>query len=102
MGKKIASLKGDSDYKAFICPGCKSSHHIPTGEAPNAWGWNRSYENPTFTPSILVNGNPSFHNPTAPRCHSYVTDGKIQFLSDCTHHLSGQTIPMEDIPESWE
>lgn len=30
-------------------------------------------------------------------CHSFVTDGKIQFLSDCTHDLAGQTVDMVDI-----
>ncbi|MNR55162.1 hypothetical protein D3C85_1754830 [compost metagenome] len=30
-------------------------------------------------------------------CHSWVTDGKIQFLHDCTHALAGQTIALEDV-----
>jgi hypothetical protein len=29
-------------------------------------------------------------------CHSFVTDGRIQFLGDCTHALAGQTV---DLPE---
>lgn len=28
-------------------------------------------------------------------CHSYVRDGQIQFLGDCTHKLAGQTVPLE-------
>ena len=28
-------------------------------------------------------------------CHSYVKEGKIIYLGDCTHALAGQTIPME-------
>lgn len=31
-------------------------------------------------------------------CHSYVRDGKIEFLADCTHKLKNQTV---EIPE-WE
>ncbi len=27
-------------------------------------------------------------------CHSFVTDGQIQFLGDCTHKLAGQTVPL--------
>jgi hypothetical protein len=35
-------------------------------------------------------------------CHSFVTDGKIQFLSDCTHALAGQTVALPDWPtEDW-
>lgn len=30
------------------------------------------------------------------QCHSFVTDGKIQFLSDCSHAKAGMTI---DLPE---
>lgn len=28
-------------------------------------------------------------------CHSFVRDGLIQYLPDCTHHLAGQTVPLE-------
>ncbi len=30
------------------------------------------------------------------RFHSFVVDGHIQFLGDCTHELAGQTV---DIPD---
>lgn len=29
-------------------------------------------------------------------CHSFVRDGRIQFLADCTHAMAGQTV---DLPE---
>jgi hypothetical protein len=64
---------------------------------------------PTFTPSIRVGGVQPLTDEEAehvfsgekiePRpmcCHSFVTDGKIQFLGDCTHALAGQTVPLED------
>ena len=31
-------------------------------------------------------------------CHSHVREGRIQFLSDCTHALVGQTVDLPDIP----
>ena len=37
---------------------------------------------------------------TCKRCHSFVTDGRIQFLSDCTHALAGQTVDLPDIKEN--
>jgi len=78
----------------FHCPGCEYSHPFEI-EAPNGtgWTWNGSMDAPTFTPSLLVHGGGQ-----SPRCHSFVTDGRIQFLSDCTHKLVGQTV---EIPE-WE
>jgi len=46
-------------------------------------------DKPSFQPSILWQWGDV-------RCHSYVTDGRIQFLNDCTHDLAGQTV---DLPE---
>ena len=31
-------------------------------------------------------------------CHSFVTDGRIQFLGDCTHKLAGQTVNIPEWP----
>lgn len=73
----------------FLCPGCGFPHSVIVGGAkPPVWGWNKSLEAPTFTPSILCAGET--------RCHSFVTDGRIQFLSDCDHALGGRTV---DLPE---
>ena len=90
----------------FWCPGCDGAHAIQHGAgAGPRWGWNGSAESPTFTPSILVRypANPDaiekFKEWRTERvCHSFVTDGRIQFLGDCTHALAGQTV---DLP-NWE
>lgn len=81
----MGEQEGELMY-AFHCPGCECGHGIPVA-GPRAWGWNGSVDKPTFTPSILVNRGSA--NPTVPVCHSYVTDGKINFLADCTHKLRG-------------
>jgi hypothetical protein len=31
-------------------------------------------------------------------CHSFVTAGHIQFLSDCTHEMAGQTVEIPEWP----
>ncbi|BAS10570.1 hypothetical protein AHiyo4_39920 [Arthrobacter sp. Hiyo4] len=36
---------------------------------------------------------------TAPRCHSFVRNGHIEFLSDSTHELAGQTMALPPLPE---
>ncbi|MBP1638994.1 MAG: hypothetical protein H6Q17_577 [Bacteroidetes bacterium] len=78
----------------FYCPGCDCVHFIYDKEsnAPSmpVWGFNGNFESPTVTPSVLV------QNKTM-RCHSFITDGNIQFLPDCTHDLAGKTIELEDI-----
>lgn len=94
----------------FWCPGCDEVHGITT-EGQIVWGWNGSVDLPTFTPSVLIRGNqwpqdeyPEYYKPRHPSvapgdntvCHSFVTDGRIQFLGDSTHELAGQTV---DLPE---
>lgn len=80
--------KVHENYWVFDCPGCGSLHSIQTPQ----WSFNEDLEKPTVSPSILVYGVEGSH----PRCHSFVRDGMIQFLDDCTHELKGQTI---EIPE---
>lgn len=79
-------------------PGCEYGHSFRVRKAANdsrprvpVWEWNGDYEKPTFTPSLLVN---SFDPKT--RCHLYVRDGVIEFLTDCWHGLAGTKAPMED------
>jgi len=72
-------------------------HSIPvTGS--KAWQWNRSDDAPTFSPSVLAHPHPTLGEgdiPTmTPLCHTFITDGVIDFLSDCTHALAGQKVPM--------
>lgn len=80
------------------CPGCDTAHGVPV-QGPNAWGFEGTPDNPTLSPSVLVNGGQQ--NPGCPVCHCYVRAGKIQFLSDCTHELAGQTVEIPDFPEHW-
>jgi len=93
------------------CPGC-DEHHAVKVNTPSGWGWNGSEEKPTITPSILVRGIKPISDEEAQRilrrehfepiptvCHSFVTDGKIQFLSDSTHSLAGQTVDLSDLDD---
>ena len=79
----------------FHCPGCGYDHpfHVAGSFHPRnqIWQWNGSYERPTFTPSLMV-----FKSDPAHRCHSFVKDGNIQFLSDCWHSLANKTV---ELPE---
>jgi Family of unknown function (DUF6527) len=80
----------------FQCPGCKCGHFFRVQGPPPApvWAWNGSMETPTFSPSLFIGRS----NPEQ-QCHSFVREGKIEFLSDCWHDLKGQTValaPVED------
>lgn len=81
---------------AFHCVGCDGGHAIPVS-GPRKWNWNGSLDKPTVTQSILVNRGRA--NQTQPTCHSYITDGKIRFLADCSHQFAGQTVELPDFDE---
>lgn len=83
---------------SFHCPGCRRGHGVPV-DGSRGWVWNQNLEKPTLSPSILVtyNGSDAGADGAPPAvCHSFVTDGRIQFLSDCTHELAGQTVDLPD------
>lgn len=58
------------------------------------WTWNGDTEKPTLKPSILTRFETRLELTV---CHSFVTDGKVQFLSDCTHEFAGQTLELLDV-----
>lgn len=78
------------------CPACGYGHPFRIkGEGPT-WTWNGDMVKPTFTPSMLCNASVRKGDR---RCHSYVTDGKIQFLDDCWHDQKGKTVPLRPYRE---
>jgi len=93
MGESNRGPRGGLLY-VFHCPGCGYSHPFEINcTNGDGWTWNGSLDKPTFAPSLLVNAPYP-----AQRCHSFVRDGRIEFLSDCHHDLAGQTV---DLPD-WE
>lgn len=123
IGLKLRSLQGGR--VAFMCPGCGELHQITVDGAASdvqgpVWGYNQNPDAPTFTPSVLVRGVRNNLSDAdwdaldkldvkADRekilsdsrfnfvCHSFVRDGRIQFLNDCTHSLAGQTVDLPDL-----
>lgn len=118
--KIVRDTEGQFYGISFNCPGCTWSdgspmpctlhvNWLPVGEqeSPHAagkphWGFNGDFDAPTFTPSINSwwggDGEGDDHIPLH-RCHTFITDGRIQFLGDCTHALVGQTVDLPEIDE---
>jgi hypothetical protein len=117
MVKAVIKMADDGTFYGITtyCPGCVYMggapmpttlpvNWLPPGatESPYQkgkphWDFNGDFDKPTFSPSINSwwggdNGIP-LH-----RCHSFVRDGKIQFLGDCTHSLANQTVDLADVP----
>ena len=115
---KLSSIlrSGENNHLTYWCPGCKIHHAINYGL--NRWGWNGNVDKPTFTPSIKIasghfasdfkpgdacwctfnRDNPDKASFKCSVCHSFITNGKISFLSDSTHELAGQIVDMVPLP----
>lgn len=111
-----AKFKQTADGWNFRCPGCNDIHALTSA----IWAFSGSLETPTVSPSVLVtSGHYAGGNPQRPSCwctynadqdakgeprapfecrvcHSFVREGRIQFLNDCTHALAGQTVDLPD------
>ena len=93
------------------CPGCYEVWRNRLPDEPHRiwmrqslhtldsrWTYNGDYEHPTFRASVLVEyPTPKFTD----RCHSFVTDGKIAYLPDCSHSMAGQTVDLLDVPDNY-
>ncbi len=82
----------------FWCPACEEVHCFRIAHyaaAPNAplWTFNGNLESPTFTPSLRM-----FKTEVTPECHLNLTDGEIQYHSDCGHSWAGKKIPLPEMP----
>lgn len=111
MAKAKKWDNGNEDKGAVIlCPACNCYHYFNKG-----WKFNEDYDRPTFSPSMIWKGQTYPSGGVCPTdeedarlmageilemtplvCHSFVREGKIQFLTDCTHTMAGKTV---DLPE---
>ena len=74
----------------YFCVGCGYEHAFALRKEGGKHVFNMDLDKPTVSPSLLQNHDPS------QLCHSFIKNGKIQYLSDCWHALAGKTI---DLPE---
>ena len=87
----------------FYCPGCKDYDVVRTGPAGSGpvWSFTGTVNNPTIRPSLLKRWGRGGGD-TQLRlmcCHAFITDGKIEFLGDCSHSLAGVTVELTDVEE---
>jgi hypothetical protein len=110
IGSKLRLLEGGCI--AYWCPGCQCAHVMLLKtvftKGPH-WTFNYNPFLPTFTPSFheTYSEPVDWDNPDGPKversqCHCIVTDGKIQYLSDCEHELAGKLIELPDFDPSYK
>lgn len=123
--RKWSNPENGDEGLHYWCQGCKSAHTVKI-KGENAWVWNGDVDRPVFTPSVLTTSGHyvPWHKPgddcwctyvrehpedaedgfACQRCHTHVgcqgaQPGEVIFLSDCTHALAGQVLPLPDLPD---
>ncbi len=87
----------EATYIWLCLPGPMSHRMLPvvygntTRKGTPCWSWNGDTEKPTIKPSILTRGGDNM------LCHSFVNDGKVKFLDDCTYEYAGKTLDLLNI-----
>lgn len=101
---------GDGWHRIW-CLGCDEAHGLPS-----SWAFNGNLEKPTFTPSFKISGKKLVWNEETKErewvmdaegkavdfvCHFILTDGILNYCGDCTHSLSGKSVPLSDFPDDF-
>lgn len=72
-------------------------HWFKTSGPQPVWSFNGDRIRPTVSPSILVqyprDGKENI-------CHLFMKEGKLEYLTDCTHDMAGKIVDM--VPEDDE
>ena len=108
MGQISNVLRNFAGGFSHWCPGCEEMHAIHV-DRPNhsgaRWTFDGNVDSPTFAPSINIrtgpypeaeDGKPVGHVDV---CHYFLRAGRIEFCSDSTHALAGQTVPLPPLPD---
>ena len=110
VGSKMRRIGAPQGYTAsglaHWCPACKEMHAFALDGKNSSgaqWTWNGNEQAPSFSPSMNIRTGPYPSDDDQPGridvCHYFLTNGHLQYLGDCTHALSGQTVPLPDLPK---
>lgn len=102
MGQVSPKLRRGETAYFHWCPACDERHPLP-----DSWAFNGDLVRPSFTPSFkhtrhkydsyTPEGRGIGERRTV-TCHYILTDGVLNFCTDCTHALAGHAVPLPDLP----
>lgn len=98
--RQVQNLDGRTGPRHYYwCPGCNYLHGIAirphTQDNGAGWEFSGTLECPTYSPSQLT----TWKSVVPKVCHTFIREGQIEFLTDCTHALAGQTVPLPPLPD---
>lgn len=89
---KIVPIVNDRVQYHYFCMGCGYTHCFELKSAGGHHDFNMDLDNPTVSPSLLQNFGGG-----SKLCHSFIRNGKIQYLNDCQHSYAGYAIELPEI-----
>jgi Family of unknown function (DUF6527) len=94
-GSQVYCEPAGATHIWIMTPGPFRNRFIPiilkgTREGTGCWTWNGDTDKPTLRPSLLTWDDNN-------RCHTWITDGQVIFLGDCSHEYAGQTLDLLDM-----
>jgi len=97
-GRYVQCAAEEATHVTLNIPGPTGRLTLPvilkgTRDGTGCWTWNGSTAAPTLRPSVLTQGHDY-------RCHSWINDGQMQYLHDCSHDLRGQTVPLNPMEDA--
>ena len=111
MSQVTSKLRRSTQGYLHWCRACEGMHLLLT-----SWSFNGDLERPSFTPSfrhsflqtVKANGEwtgewvRDAEGKMVPGvCHYILTDGVLNYCSDCTHALAGKAVPLPPLPEEY-
>ncbi len=110
MAKAIRSQDQNGNLVGYLvrCPACEADDvgsvhefRVRMNDGSPGWNFNGDFERPTFSPSMFATCVTCVTGPGRKEhcCHSFVRDGRIEYLSDCTHGLAGKIVDLPDFDE---
>lgn len=110
MGQVSPFLRRAEGGYSHWCPACGEMHMIP-----DRWTFNGNVNCPSFSPSVKITGKKAIVDAKGEWtgewalgpdgkalddcCHYVLTDGVLNFCTDCLHELKGQSVPLPELPE---
>jgi len=107
-------IEGELVVVYIWCPGCGYAHGFPLSKryyegssiyGPEhhkpIWTFNGNLDRPSITPSLRCFYTHPETKQEITTCHLILTDGVINFCSDCQHVLAGKSIHLATFPEDY-
>jgi hypothetical protein len=94
----------EGEHEPIVCEHydlCEQPNHVIGALVGGFQMWRNIDGIPKSCERVYGHGQPHTRQPAWGNCHSFLRDGRWQFLGDSAHSLAGQTVNMIPLPKLW-